>query len=413
MEAITPRDREILRNLAKEQLEAAHSPKNAAILKKWQAQAEGRRESPTVRLLFSNFTHEVITPRMRCSGESARELEAALLSTMTGRVLFDDDTPISPTFDIRWDTWVKPFGLEPHLTRPQMENPQGYHIDPVIENLEGEIDRLRGGSFGVDRENTRARAALAQDTFGDILPVRMVMDSLTGPMTSPMVFLMGMENYYCSLYDCPDQVHEAMDMACTMYENFYDFLEREGLLLPTNGISPICQESFAFTDELPIENVTKTTQCWGFLESQETTAVSPETFGEFVFPYQDRLAKRFGLLSYGCCERVDAIWPEYLSKWKNLRKLSVSPFNNEAQVGEYLRGSRVVFYSKPRAEYVTNRGPLEEDAIRAYFKGVAEHASGCLLEVAQREVGTIYGEYHRGRRYVQLARETLETYWKP
>ena len=350
---------------------------------------------------------------MRCSGESARELEAALLSTMTGRTLFDDDTPISPTFDIRWDTWVKPFGLEPHLTRPQMENPQGYHIDPVIESLEGEIDRLRGGSFGVDREKTRARAALAQDTFGDILPVRMVMDSLTGPMTSPMVFLMGMENYYCSLYDCPDQVHEAMDMACTMYENFYDFLEREGLLLPTNGISPICQESFAFTDELPTENVTKTTQCWGFLESQETTAVSPETFGEFVFPYQDRLAKRFGLLSYGCCERVDAIWPEYLSKWKNLRKLSVSPFNNEAQVGEYLRGSRVVFYSKPRAEYVTNRGPLEEDAIRAYFKGVAEHASGCLLEVAQREVGTIYGEYHRGRRYVQLARETLETYWKP
>ena len=133
MESITPRDREILRDLAKEQLEAAHSPKNAAILKKWQAQAQGRRESPTVRLLFSNFTHEVITPRMRCSGESARELEAALLSTMTGRTLFDDDTPISPTFDIRWDTWVKPFGLEPHLTRPQMENPQGYHIDPVID----------------------------------------------------------------------------------------------------------------------------------------------------------------------------------------------------------------------------------------------------------------------------------------
>ena len=55
MEAITPRDREILRNLAKEQLEAAHSPKNAAILKKWQAQAEGRRESPTVRPAVLQF----------------------------------------------------------------------------------------------------------------------------------------------------------------------------------------------------------------------------------------------------------------------------------------------------------------------------------------------------------------------
>lgn len=67
----------------------------------------------------------------------------------------------------------------------------------------------------------------------------------------------------------------------------------------------MAQESFAFNHELPTENVTRTTQCWGFLESQETTAVSPETFGEFVFPYQDRLVRRFGLLSYGCCERVD------------------------------------------------------------------------------------------------------------
>lgn len=102
-----------------------------------------------------------------------------------------------------------------------------------------------------------------------------------------------------------------------------------------------------------------------------------------------------------------------MSKWKNLRKLSVSPFNNEAQIGEYLRGSNVVYYSKPRAEYVTNRGPLDEDAIREYFKGVAEHASGCLFEVAQREVGTIYGDYERGRRYVQLTKETIDRYWKP
>lgn len=143
------------------------------------------------------------------------------------------------------------------------------------------------------------------------------------------------------------------------------------------------------------------------------TAVSPETFGEFVFPYQDRLVKRFGLLSYGCCERVDAIFENYLSKWKNLRKLSVSPFNNEKQVGDYLRGTDIVYYSKPRAEYVTLPGPLDEDAVRECFRQIAEAASGCLLEVAQREVGTIFGDFQRGQRYVQLAKESLEEYWKP
>ena len=239
------------------------------------------------------------------------------------------------------------------------------------------------------------------------------MPSLPGFITNPLVHLMGMENYYLSMYDCPELLHEVMDMATTVYENYYDFLEKENLLLPTCGISPVAQESFAFNSELPGDKVTKTTQCWGFMEAQEATAVSKETFGEFVFPYQDRLVKRFGLLSYGCCERVDDIFPDYISKWTNLRKLSVSPFNNEPLVGEYLRGRNVVYYSKPRAEYVTNPGPLDEEALEKYFKGVCEAASGCLLEIAQREVGTIFGDFERGRRYVQIAKECVEKYWKP
>lgn len=413
MECIEKQDREILRGLARKQLEYANSSKNEEILKKWDALAHGRKETPTVRLLFSNFPHEVITPRLQCVGNAARSIESTLLWTLVGRELFDDDTPISPTFDIQWKTWVEPFGTKPQRTRASGKNQMGFHIDPVIDDLADDMDKLRGGSFGVDKESTIQKRELVEDVLGDILPTRMVMGSLLGAITNPLVALMGMETYYLSMYDYADELHEVMDMATTIYENYYDFLEREKLLLPTCGISPISQESFAFNSELPTENIEKTTQCWGFLESQETTAVSPETFGEFVFPYQDRLVKRFGLLSYGCCERVDAIWPDYLSKWKNLRKLSVSPFNNEALVGEYLRGTNVVYYSKPRAEFVTNPGPLNEEALRKYFKGVCEAASGCLFEMAQREVGTIFGDFERGRRYVEIAKECIERYWQP
>ena len=289
------------------------------------------------------------------------------------------------------------------ITRPEGLNAQGFHIDPVITDLVVEADKLRGGSFGVDREATERWRELAEDVFGDILPVRMVMGSLTGAITNPLVHLMGMEALYLALYDCPDVVHQIMDMATTLYEQYYDFLEQEKLLLPTNGFSPVAQESFAFTDELPADVVTRTTQCWGFLESQETTAVSPDIFGEFVFPYQQRLVDRFGLLSYGCCERVDAIWPDYLSKWPKLRKLSIAPFNRENGMGEYLRGTRIVYYCKPRAEFVTCDRPLDEDAIKSYFKSVCEEASGCLFEIAQREVGSIAGDLERGRQYVRLA----------
>ena len=413
METVSHHDRAILRERAQLQLEYASSPENERILAKWRAQAEGRREAPTVRLLFSNFRHEVITPRLSCDGEQARRIEATLLDTLVGRELFDDDTPISPTFDVSWRTYVKPFGFAPQITRPEGANPQGFHIDPVINDLAAEVDSLRGGSFGVDREATAAQQELAQDLFGDILPVRMVMGSLPGAITNPLVHLMGMEAYYLAMIDAPDAVHEAMEMATRVYEEYYDFLEAEHLLLPTNGLSPVAQESFAFTDELPADQVASTTECWGFLESQETTAVSADMFGEFVFPYQQRLVDRFGLLSYGCCERVDAIWPDYLATWPKLRKLSVSPFNDESTIGEYLRGSRVVYYSKPRAELVTGDGPLDDDAISEYFRGVCEAASGCLFEIAQREVGTIFEDYERGRHYVRLAKEAVDRYWRP
>ncbi|MBR4961365.1 MAG: hypothetical protein IKY52_10745 [Clostridia bacterium] len=413
MKQITLKDRERLRQLAEKQKEYAFSPRNEQILQQWKALETGKRESPTVRLLFSNFVNEVITPRMQCESEDARMLEYDLLCTTVGRELFDDDTPISPTFDMRWRTRVSPFGLSPKLTKLPDQKNTGYHIEPVIEDLEEQWEQLEGGSFGVNREATVKYREWVEALIGDILPVRMVMPSLPGSLTNPLVHLMGMENYYLSMYDCPEILHKVMDMATQIYEQYYNFLEAENLLIPTVGISPLHQESFAFTNELPADPVTRTTQCWGFLESQETTAVSPEIYGEFVYPYQDRLVRRMGLLSYGCCERVDALWPDYLSKWKNLRKLSVSPFNNEPQVGEYLRGTNVVYYSKPRAEFVTNPGPLDETALREYFRMVCQSASGCLFEMAQREVLTLFGDADRGRRYVQIAKECVEQYWQP
>ena len=409
---ISQKDREILRALAAHKLELAHSARNAEILAMWQSQAEGRRDTPTVRLLFSNFTNEVIDARMQCEGEDARKLERRLLSPMVGRDLFEDDTPVTDRFDVRPIVKGFPFGTRPKQTKAKSSI--GYHIEPLTEDIEADVALFENGGFSVDTTATEAVCAMADEVFGDILPSRIMQPSLTGAITNPLVRMIGMENYYMSMYDAPEVLHQIMEMATTVYERYFDELEQKGLLSPTNGCTPVAQESFAFTNELPAEGpITSTKQCWGFLESQETTAASPDMFGEFVYPYYDRLVKRFGLLSYGCCERVDNLWEDYLSKWSSLRKLSVSPFNDERKIGDFLRGTRVVYYSKPRAEYVTNPGPLDEEALRRYFRGVAEAASGCLFEVAQREVGTIFGDFERGKRYVQIAREVIAEHWKP
>ena len=412
MEIVSQRDREILRELAERKVAFANCRRNEEILAMWHAQAKGVRDTPPVRLLFSNFPNEVVTSRLRCEGNDARRLEAKLLTSMVGRELFDDDTPLSDSLEISLSAGAYPFGARPDIRHAK--DTIGFHIEPLTDDIEADFELFCGGTFTANPEGTKAYCAWVDEIIGDILPTKIVMNSLTGAITNPLIMLIGMETYYLSMYDSPEALHKIMDMATNVYERYYDFLEEKKLLLPTNGFSGVAQESFAFTDELPCEGpITSVGQMWGFLESQETTAVSPDMYGEFVYPYFDRMVKRFGLLSYGCCERVDNIWTDYLSKWDNLRKLSVSPFNNENLVGEYLRGSRVVYYSKPRAEYVTNPGPLDEDAIRRCFRDISRASSGCMLEVAQREVGTIFGDYERGRRYVQLAKETIAEHWKP
>mgnify|MGYP002427420870 CR=1 FL=1 len=330
---------------------------------------------------------ETVLASIEEQGKLTEELKAQILAAETQVLLEDLYRPYRPKRRTR-ATIAKEKGLEglANLILLQMTE------TPLEEEAEAYVDEEKG--VASTAEAIQGAMDILAETIADEADYRIAIRKTT--MQKGILF---------STAKDPEEK--------SVYENYYDFLEKENLLLPTVGISPVAQESFAFNSELPSENVTKTTQCWGFLEAQEATAISTDMFGEFVFPYQDRLAKRFGLLSYGCCERVDAIWPEYVSKWKHLRKLSVSPFNNERQVGEFLRGSNVVYYSKPRAEYVTNPGPLDEDAIREYFKGVAQAASGCLLEVAQREVGTIYGDFNRGKRYVELAKESIEKYWKP
>ena len=118
---MTTNDLQRLRELARKQLEYAHSPRNEQIIQQWQALAEGRRENPTIRLLYNNFRDEVITPRLMCQDEDARQLEQQLLSTLVGRELFDDDTPSEQA--------------QSNESAQQKENPQSENINPQEERF--------------------------------------------------------------------------------------------------------------------------------------------------------------------------------------------------------------------------------------------------------------------------------------
>lgn len=317
-------------------------------------------------------------------------------------------------FPLFRSTYFQPFAapVQAHFARDAQGRAIGRHFDPVIHDLAADLPRLGKSAWGFDRDDTQQRLELAQDAFGDILPVRLTMGCLTAVLTQHLVHLMGMENMLLAMYDCPDELHALLGRLTEDQCAYYHWLESEGLLLPTCAEQPLDQGTYCFTSALPADRALHTTDVWGFMDSQETVDVSPDMFGEFFFPYYRRIAGCFGLLSYGCCEPVHPLWKPYIQTLPNLRRVSISPWCDEEYMGAALRGKPVVYHRKPSPQYLGVGDTLDEDGLREHIERTLRAARGCTLEITQRDVYTIHGDIPKARRFIEIIRDCIERHWE-
>ena len=107
---ILQKDREILREVARQQLEAANSEKNLARVELWKRHNDFRGERPIVHVELDTFEQEVIPQRLRCESEEGRALETALYRNFLNLTLFDDDWVVPDYFPVYWHAGFTPFG---------------------------------------------------------------------------------------------------------------------------------------------------------------------------------------------------------------------------------------------------------------------------------------------------------------
>jgi hypothetical protein len=144
---------------------------------------------------------------------------------------------------------------------------------------------------------------------------------------------------------------------------------------------------------------------WGLSESQETVGISPEMFGEFVFPYQLPLISRFGLSCYGCCEPLEKRW-QYVSQIPNLRRVSVSPWSDQETMSRQLQDN-YIFSRKPHPALVSMSN-WDEDEITSDLMKTLDIRKGRNVELILKDVHTLSNEPWRLGRWVELAREAIE-----
>ena len=416
MKTISNKDKQILRDLARHQLELANSPKNKKLEQEWLALNTFRESRPMIHLELWTFENEVIPPLLQCESAEARELEGWLYRMFVNQELLGDDKPIPDYLPINWKAWFTLFGQEISATHVKEGDASGlgHKFNHVIEDLEDDYHKLGASSFGVDVEGSLKEEEFLNDLFGDIIPVKRVSGSLYAVPTQKIVHLMGMEHMLESLMLYPELFKQMMDRVADDYIAYFKYLETEGFILPTVGAETLGQGSVCFTDELPSaipqDRPLTTSDVWGYLDSQESVGISPTMYSEFVFPCYRKIANLFGALSYGCCEPVHAIWDD-ISSLTNLKKVSISPWCDEEMMGEYLRGKKIVYHRKPSATYLGVGANLDEDAVRKHFEATLHAARGCTLEFAQRDVYTINGSVAKAQRYIQILRETIEDKW--
>lgn len=392
-----------IRDLAKEQLDIANSQNMLNIKNDWIRLNNCRDSRPMIVVETATFAHEVIPPLMQCETEEGRALEYTLLSNIVNHKYFGDDSFVNDFFPVTYDYHLTPFQLE---VKAEHRKGVGHHFIPQITDLEKDLQKLRPSSIYLeDKASVWKKIEVINTWIGDILPAKLTGKSLYAVLTQNIVHLMNMEDMYVAMYDTPDEFKEMMELLTSDYFRLFDALEKNEYLLPTTSSEGLGQGTYCFTTDLPENHVHSTKDVWGFMDSQETAGISPQMYEEFIFPFYKKIADRYGLLSYGCCEPVDPIWDNCLSKLGNLRKVSISPWCKEEYMGERLRGKKIVYHRKPSPNFLGVGSVLDEEGLRNHIRKTLQAAKGCTLEFTQRDVYTIHNDRNKVKRYVEILRE--------
>lgn len=405
---VSSTEREVLRRLAGDVAALAMRPIESEKCKLWTKHNALEQTRPLVFCDPENGWKEIITPdRLECENPLARRWEMRLRKEIFWGAKMGDDRTVQRFFDIPYVHGGINWGLgEVRIG----ERAGGAYTWEQQINTEDDIAKLRYPHVEVDRKETARLVAIAEEIFGDLLPVR-IKTMFWWALAQPRRLLEwrgGMTQLMYDFIDNPNLIHRLMTIVRDGTMAMLDQLEEEGLLSLNNDGTYVGSGGLGWTDELPQPDFSGKVRCadmWGFCESQETVGISPKMFAEFVFPYQLPILERFGLNCYGCCEPLQLRW-HIIKQIPNLRRVSVSAWADWAKIAEML-GDKYIYSLKPNPADLAMES-FNEDYIRAGLREALRITRGCHVEIIMKDNHTIRGDPQRVIRWVQIAREEAE-----
>lgn len=405
-----------LRELAKKQQEIAFSDKNSNLKENWYKHNDFKKSHPVVVIEETSFYHE-IKPKQKCEDTLARIIEESLQRNLIVTELIGDDRVVDDYFVLELNVQVNEYQLEKTETAcfDRDGKKLGFHADIVIKDIEKDLEKLKPSTFSCDIEKTKEIASKINDVIGDVLPVRIRNGSLlwSAMPTKKIVDLMGMENYFISMYDNPDELHQLMQFLVDDFFRLLRWEEQQGLLTPNwiNDHAGAC--SYGFTNMLPQQKYNNIdllngatdiqfSNCWLNINSQETVGISKDMYKEFVLPYYRQIINSAGRVYYGCCEPVHDLYENCLDEFDNISKFSVSPWCDEQAFAEKINGKNIIYSRKPSPNFIGIEKDFNEKEYERHIEKTFKSIKNNKLEIIHRDIYALNGNIDKLKKAVEI-----------
>lgn len=393
---MTPRkNQNRLRQLAGQYAEYAKGEPMARRREKWRLHNRLQEKTCPFHIEDNGSYFKDLTPSLACESDDGRALEARLLHALTAYERIDDDRIIPDRFVVDWCTPTT--GLCDELRFARADNGQGnttaYMSNHPIQDIEADFGKLREPTIALDREQTENQRQLAAEAFAGLLPVEVgrASSAYSNGITNSAVHLMGMQELYLQMAVNPKGIHRLFSFLAENNLAFGQWEEEQGLLTANNdGNQGYCTGSSLYSDEtaIPAGRKARSTDRYGYLESQESAGISPGMFDEFVMPYLAPLAARFKFLMFGCCEAVHLLMP-VLDRLHGLRKVSVTPWCDLRELTRTCR-TDIIWCRKPVPLLLCGE-TFSADALRRHLQETLDIGRNHFIEFVYRDTDLLTG----------------------
>ena len=348
----------------------------------------------------------------RCSPE-LHGIEGHLRRTLYQWEHFQGDMVVPPVFRVGKCTRTTGVGVRVEETQIQSET--GTHISAheYVDLLKDEEDlaKFQIPEISYSQEATEQALELANDVFDGIMPVELHGHALQFNIWDEIARYRGVDSLLMDLAMRPEFMHQIAQRFTEIVEGVFTQYEALDLLDP-NQVLLHC--TVACTDELPAKDFAgkvRRKDVWGRCSAQIFGSVSPDMHDEFDLAYNEKTFGECGLLYYGCCEPMDLKIDILRKRFKNLRKVSITPWANPERAAEAM-GKDLVMAAKPNPANVCsatfNPGPVEEEIV-GYLEACQRHGTPC--EFVLKDISTIANNPDTLTQWAATVKDMVDKYY--